>query len=148
MTDASLKQQLQSDIKDAMRAKSDSLTTLRSISAQIKQKEIDERIEVTDTNILTILDKMCKQRQESIKQFTDAGRSDLVEKEAFELNIIKTYLPEPLTEAEVASMIDEAIASTGAESMKDMGKVMAELKSKMQGRADMSQVSKLIKGKF
>lgn len=145
----SLKERITGDVKDAMRAKDKPrLATLRLITAAIKQKEVDERIELDDTQVLTLLDKMCKQRRESISQFEKAGRDDLIAQENAELDIITTYLPEQLGEAEIAALIDEAMAATGAASIKDMGKVMGQLKPKLQGRADMGAVSGMIKAKL
>lgn len=144
-----IKEQLNNDIKEAMRAKDKAkLDTLRLISAAVKQVEVDERIQVEDDRLLVILDKMCKQRKESIAQFTKAERQDLVDQEEFELNLIMHYLPSQLTEAEVSTLVAQAFTETGAEKMADMGKVMAWLKPKLQGRADMSQVSALIKAKL
>lgn len=144
-----IKERLNNDVKDAMRAKDkDLLTTLRLITAAIKQIEIDERIDVDEERLLVILDKMTKQRKESISQFEKAGRDDLVAKEKTELDIIAKYLPEPLTAAEIEQLVHEAISTSGAEKMADMGKVMALIKGKIQGRADMSQVSALIKAKL
>jgi len=137
------------DVKDAMRAKDKPrLATLRLITAAIKQKEVDERIEVDDAQVLTLLDKMCKQRRESISQFEKAGRDDLIAQEVSELEIIQTYLPEQLGEDEIAALIDAAMTATGAASIKDMGKVMGQLKPKLQGRADMGAVSAMIKTKL
>jgi hypothetical protein len=113
--------------------------------AAIKQREVDERIELDDTQILAVLDKMVKQRRDSTSQYEQAGRPELAEQEAFEITILQGYLPEALSEAEIAAMIREAIQATGAESVRDMGKVMGQLKPKMQGRADMGAVSALIK---
>jgi uncharacterized protein YqeY len=145
----SLKDRITGDVKDAMRAKDKPrLGTLRLITAAIKQQEVDERIELDDTQVLTLLDKMCKQRRESISQFEKAGRDDLVAQEVSELDLIKTYLPEQLGEAEIAVLIDETMAATGAASIKDMGKVMGQLKPKLQGRADMGAVSAMIKAKL
>lgn len=145
----SIKESLNNDVKDAMRAKDKNLlTTLRLITAAIKQIEVDERIEVNEERMLVILDKMSKQRKESIAQFEKANRDDLVAQEQYELGIISKYLPEPLSATEIEHMVNEAITSTGAEKMTDMGKVMAQLKSKLQGRADMSQVSALIKARL
>jgi uncharacterized protein YqeY len=145
----SLKDRITSDVKDAMRAKDKPrLGTLRLITAAIKQQEVDERIELDDTQVLSQLDKMCKQRRESISQFEKAGRDDLVAQEVSELDLIKTYLPEQLGEAEIATLIDETMAATGAASIKDMGKVMGQLKPKLQGRADMGAVSAMIKAKL
>lgn len=145
----SIKENLNNDIKDAMRAKDKNLlTTLRLITAAVKQIEVDERIEVDDARMLVILDKMTKQRKESIAQYEKANREDLVAQERFELGVIAKYMPEPMSAAEIDKLVHEAIVSTKAEKMADMGKVMAELKPKLQGRADMSQVSALIKAKL
>lgn len=144
-----IKERLNNDIKDAMRAKDKNLlTTLRLITAAVKQIEVDERIEVSEERMLAILDKMSKQRKESIAQFEKANRNDLVAQEQFELGILSRYLPEPLSEDEIKQLVNEAIASTGAEKMADMGKVMGQLKTKLQGRADMTQVSALIKAQL
>ena len=124
------------------------LATLRLITATLKQQEIDERIELNDAQVLALLDKMCKQRRESISQFEKAGRDDLIAQEVSELELIQTYLPEQLGEDEIVALIDEAMAATGAASIKDMGKVMGQLKPKLQGRADMSAVSAMIKAKL
>jgi uncharacterized protein YqeY len=124
------------------------LATIRLITAAIKQREVDERIELDDTQVLVVLDKMCKQRRESISQFEQAGRDDLAAQEKAELELIQQYLPEQLTEAEIHELIDAAIQETGAASMKDMGKVMGQLKPKLQGRADMGAVSALIKARL
>lgn len=143
---AALKDQLTADMKATMREKdSRKLTVIRLMLSAIKQVEVDERITLDDEQILTLLDKMVKQRRDSIKQFNAAGRSELSEQEEYEIGIIQTYLPEQLTESEIESLIKEAIASSSAESMKDMGKVMGILKPKLQGRADMGQVSDKIK---
>ncbi|MCW8409668.1 GatB/YqeY domain-containing protein [Legionella sp. PATHC035] len=144
-----IKERLNNDVKDAMRAKEkELLAALRLITAAVKQVEVDERIEVDDERMLVILDKMSKQRKESIAQYEKANRDDLVAQEQFELDILKNYLPEPLSAAEIEHMVQEAIASTGAEKMADMGKVMALLKPSLQGRADMAQVSAMIKAKL
>ncbi len=132
-----------------MRAKEkDRLGTIRLIQAAIKQREVDERIELDDEQVLAVLDKMVKQRRDSITQYRDAGREELAAVEEAELVIIQHYLPEALSEAEIDSLIDEAISSSGAESMKDMGKVMGLLKPKVQGRADMGAVSARIKARL
>ena len=141
-----LKSRLQDDMKNAMRAKEkDRLLVIRGTIAVVKQREIDEQIELDDSQILAILDKLVKQRRDSAQQFRDADRIDLAEKEEMEMGILQEYLPVALTEAEIAQLIEEAISTTGAQSMKDMGKVMGMLKPKVQGRGDMSQVSTLIK---
>ena len=144
-----LKQQIQDDMKAAMKGgDKPKLGVIRLILAAIKQKEVDERIELNDEQVLAILDKMVKQRRDSITQYEDAGRTELADQEKFEITVIQAYLPEQLGEAEILAMIDEAIASTGASSMKDMGKLMGVLKPKLQGRADMGQASALVKQKL
>ncbi|MCW8908402.1 MAG: GatB/YqeY domain-containing protein [Sedimenticola sp.] len=141
-----LKQRIQEDMKHAMKGgDKPRLGVIRLLMAAIKQREVDERIELDDEQILQVLDKMVKQRRDSITQYQDAGRTELAEQEAFEVSILQEYLPEALSEAEIADMIRQAIADTGAESMRDMGKVMGQLKPKMQGRADLGAVSALIK---
>jgi hypothetical protein len=145
----SLKERIQQDMKDAMRAADKPrLATIRLILAAIKQIEVDERKDLDDTGITIVLDRMVKQRRESISQFEKAGRTDLVDQEAAELAIIQTYLPEPLSESELNALIDEAMAQTGASSIKDMGRVMALLKPELQGRADMGSVSAMIKARL
>ncbi len=145
----SIKATLIADMKTAMKAKErDLLETIRLINAAIKQVEVDTREAVTDADTLVILDKMAKQRRDSIEQFTQAGRTDLVGKEEFQLKIIQTYLPTALTDEELAALIDEAIQSSGATSAQDMGKVMAIIKPQAQGRADMRAVSGLVKTKL
>ncbi len=144
-----IKEQLNNDVKDAMRAKDKSLlSTLRLITAAIKQIEVDERIDVDEARMLVILDKMTKQRKESIAQYQKANREDLVAQEEYELTILSQYMPEPLSTAEVERLVEEAIIATQATRIPDMGKVMAALKSTLQGRADMAQVSALIKAKL
>ena len=123
----------------------DRLKVLRLITASIKQVEVDQRIEVDDAAVLAILNKMVKQRRDSITQFTDGNREDLADIEAAEIEIIETYLPEQLSEEDLDEMIDEAIATTGAESIRDMGKVMGAVKSKAEGRADMGAVGAKVK---
>lgn len=145
----SIKDQINNDLKEAMRARDKKqIEALRLITAAVKQIEVDERIQVDDDRMLIILDKLAKQRKESISQFEAAGRHDLVEQEQFELKIVEHYLPEPLTAAEIDQFIDDALREVGAQKMSDMGKVMAQLKPKLQGRADMSQVSAKIKAKL
>ena len=144
-----LKKRITDDMKSAMKAKDkQALKAVRMILEAIKQKEIDERIELNDAQVMTVIQKMVKQRKDSISQFSDAGRSDLVEIEEAELEIINNYMPEQLSEEEVASFVDKAINDTGANSMKDMGKLMGMLKSQLQGKADMSLVSQLIKSRL
>jgi uncharacterized protein YqeY len=145
----SLKDRIQQDVKDAMRAKDKSrLAAIRLITAAIKQREVDERVELDDVQVTTVLDKMAKQRRESISQFEKAGRDDLIAQEVMELEIIQSYLPEQLGDDEINALIDIAMQASGATSIKDMGKVMGELKPKLQGRADMSAVSALIKARL
>ncbi|MFO8154597.1 MAG: GatB/YqeY domain-containing protein [Pseudomonadota bacterium] len=145
----SLKERLQADIKSAMRAKDkELLTTLRLISAGFQQAEVDQRTELDDATALALLDKMAKQRRESLTQYDEAGRIDLADREREELAIIEGYLPAQLGDAEIDQHVEEAIAATGATSMADMGKVMGELKPKLQGRADMGAVSGRVKARL
>ena len=144
-----LKTQILDDIKTAMKAKETlRLKTLRLLSAALKQKEVDERVELDDAAVLAILEKLIKQRKDSISQFGQAGRQDLVDVETAELAILATYLPAQMSEAEIAAAIDAAIASTGATSGKDMGKVIGALKPQLAGKADMGKVSGLVKAKL
>ena len=144
-----IKARLQDDMKAAMRAKEkDRLVVIRSVIAAVRQREIDERIELDNTQVLAVLDKLVKQRRDSSQQFRDAERFDLADKEDMEMGILQEYLPAALTEAEIARLIDDAVNAVNAESMKDMGKVMGMIKPKAQGRADMSQISALIKQKL
>jgi uncharacterized protein len=146
MTDCALKQQLQSDMKASMKSADKArLAVIRLMLSAIKQIEVDERIELDDARVTAVLDKMVKQRRESISQFEKAGRDDLIAIEQSELELIQQYLPAALSEAEVTQMISEAIAQTGATEMKQMGQVMGILKPKLTGRADMGQVSQQIK---
>ena len=121
------------------------LGTLRLIMSEFKRIEVDERIDLDDTRVLAVLDKMSKQRRDSLEQFEKAGRTDLADQESFELGVIAEYMPEALGESEVESLVQAAISETGAASMQDMGKLMAVLRPKLQGRADMGLVSKLVK---
>ncbi|MCW8829388.1 MAG: GatB/YqeY domain-containing protein [Gammaproteobacteria bacterium] len=144
-----LKETIMAEMKEAMRAKDkDRLGTIRLIQAAIKQREVDERIELDDEQVLAVLNKMVKQRRDSITQYRDAGREELAAREEAELVIIQHYLPEALSDAELDSLINEAISTTGAEAMKDMGKVMGQLKPRVQGRADMGEVSARIKARL
>ena len=144
-----LKAQIQEDVKNAMRARDkDRIGALRLISAAIKQIEVDTREELDDAGVTAVLDKMVKQRRDSLEQFEKAGRDDLAAKERFELEIISAYLPEPLSEAELTALIDAAIADTGAAGMQDMGKVMGVLKPQVQGRADMKALSGQVRGRL
>ncbi len=142
----SLNAQIKNDIKDAMRAKDTvKRDTLRNIQAAVKQIEVDERREVTDADLETIMMKYLKQREDAKTQFADAGRNDLVEKEDAEIAIIKPYLPEPMDDAELESVLKDVIASTGAESMKDMGKVMGAAKGAIGSRADGGRINLMVK---
>jgi uncharacterized protein len=142
-------QQLQQDIKEAMRAREkQKLDVLRLISAAIKQIEVDERIVVDDARLLVILDKMVKQRQESINHYKTAQRDDLIAQETFELNIIQHYLPAPLSEIEIAAIIDEAFSAITVQHPSDMSRIMAHIKPQLQGRADMGKVSAAVKNKL
>jgi hypothetical protein len=144
-----LKQQITNDMKLAMKAKDKpALKAVRMILGAIKQKEIDDRIELNDTQVLVVIQKMVKQRKDSISQFSDAGRIDLVEVEESELAIINNYMPKQLTEDEVDAAVTKVIVDSGADSMKDMGRLMGILKSQIDGKADMSLVSQLIKSKL
>lgn len=141
-----LKEQLTEAMKQAMRAQDKArLGVIRLVLAAIKQQEVDTRQEQDDVAVLAVLDKMVKQQRESIRQYTEAGRLELAEQEQFEINVIQEYLPQALSDEELAALVAEAIATTGAASVKDMGKVMAWVKPKAQGRADMGKVSGLIK---
>ena len=144
-----LKQQITDAMKTAMKAgDKPRLAVIRLILAAIKQREVDERIELDDSQVLAVLDKMVKQRRDSIEQYSDAGRDDLVAQESAEVEVIQEFLPAALTEAEIAKIVDAAIAETGAQSMRDMGKVMGLVKPQVQGRADVGQVSGLVKQKL
>jgi len=137
------------DVKAAMKAKDKPrLGVLRLITAAIKQREVDEQITLNDEQVLAVLEKMVKQRKDSITQYEKAGRDELAQQEAFEIGIIQDYMPEQLSDAEIDALIAEAISSSGAESMKDMGKVMGLLKPKLAGRADMGAVSAKIKAQL
>ena len=146
MSECALKQRIVEDMKTAMRAKeTERLGVIRLILSAMKQKEVDERVVLADTDILVILDKMMKQRRDSISQFEQAGRQELADKEKAEVEIIQTYLPQPLSDAEIVTLIKTAITETGAKTVKEMGAVMNLLRPQLQGRADMAQVSKKIK---
>jgi len=141
-----LREQIKNDIKVAMRAKETAKRdTLRNIQTMIKQIEIDERRELTDTDVEKILMKYAKQREDGAKQFGDAGRDDLVEKEQAELALVKTYLPEPMTDEELETVVSEIIANTGAKGMQDMGKVMGAVKSTTGSRADGARINAVAK---
>ena len=144
-----LKARIQEDMKVAMRAADkDRLATIRLILAAIKQREVDERIQLDDTQVLAVLEKMVKQRRESIAQFQSGGRADLVAKENAELGVLAAYLPEQLSEQELDLLVNETIAATGAASIKDMGKVMNALKPRVQGRTDMGALGARIKARL
>ncbi|WP_028669283.1 GatB/YqeY domain-containing protein [Saccharospirillum impatiens] len=144
-----LKQQITAAMKDAMRARDKvRLGTVRLILAELKRVEVDERIDVDDARVLVILDKMNKQRRDSIAQYETAGRDDLAAIEREEMEVIATFLPAALSQDDINALIDTAIADTGAAGMQDMGKVMGVLKPQLQGRADMAAVSKLIKARL
>ena len=143
---SSLKNHITEDMKSAMKAgEKDRLKVVRLILAAIKQVEVDKRIEVDDAAVLAVLDKMVKQRRDSVDQFEKGNREDLAAIERAEIEVLETYLPEQLSADELASMVDEIIAATGAESMRDMGKVMGQIKAKAAGRADMGAVSATVK---
>jgi len=144
-----LKQQITDAMKAAMKGGDKSrLGVIRLMLAAIKQREVDERIELDDAQVLAVLDKMVKQRRDSIQQYSAAGRDELAAVEAAEIEVIQTFLPEELAEAEITAIIEAAIAESGAESMRDMGKVMAIVKPEVQGRADIGRVSGLVKQKL
>ncbi|HID44157.1 MAG TPA: GatB/YqeY domain-containing protein [Chromatiaceae bacterium] len=146
---SALKDRITGDMKAAMKGgDKPRLGVIRLILAAIKQIEVDERTELDDTRVLSVLDKMVKQRRDSITQYENAGRTELADQEKFEIGIIQDYLPQQLSEEEIAALIDEAMQATGASSMKDMGKLMGILKPKLQGRADMGAVSAQIKQKL
>ena len=145
----SLKEQITEDMKTAMRAKDSArLGTVRLLLAALKQKEVDERVVLTDADVLSIIEKMLKQRRESIAQFEKAGRTDLADGEKFEIGVLSAYLPQQLSEAEVAEAIAGAIKESGAAGPKDMGKVMGLLKSRLASRTDMGKLSGLVKAKL
>lgn len=142
----SVKNQLRDDMKQAMRSGDKArLGVVRMALAAIQQREVDERIELDDAGVLGVIEKMIKQRRESVEQYRAGGRQDLADKESAEIETLSAYLPEPLGEAELAALVDAVVAETGATSMKDMGKVMAELRNRAQGRADMAALSAQVK---
>ncbi len=149
MSESELKTSINNAIKTAMRARDKGrLAVLRAIMAELKRIEVDERIELDDARVLAVLDKMVKQRRDSGRQYLEAERPELAEQERFEISQIETFLPAALTESEVEQLVDQAIADTGASDMRAMGQVMAQLKPQVQGRADMAQVSKILKAKL
>ena len=144
-----LKERIQEDMKAAMRAKDQArLSAVRLLLAAMKQKEVDERVALADADVLGIIDKMVKQRRESIAQFEKAARQDLADQEKFEIGVLQAYLPQQMGEAEIAQAVGAAVAESGASGVKDMGKVMALLKPRLAGRADMGKVSALVKAKL
>jgi uncharacterized protein len=146
---STLKERITDDMKAAMRSgEKERLGVIRMITAAIKQREVDERIILDDTQVLSVLEKMIKQRKESLVQFQAGHRQDLVDKESAEITLLQTYMPSPLSDAEIDGLISEAVAATGASSIKDMGKVMGLIKAKAQGRADMASVGAKIKAKL
>ena len=145
----SLKDRLQNDVKDAMRARAkQTLGTLRLIMAELKRREVDERIELSDQDVLLVLEKMVKQRRDSLSQYLAAGRQDLADQEQFELDLIAQYLPEPLSDEAVLALIEEAIDAAGAREMSKMGQVMGWVKDRAQGRADMAKGGQLVKAQL
>jgi len=144
-----LKERLTDDMKAAMKSgEKDRLGVIRLVNAAIKQKEVDERVMLDDAAIMAVLEKMLKQRRDSVSQYESAGRQDLADVEKYEMGIIEAYLPQKMSDEEVAQIVDATIAETGASSQKDMGKVVAAVKAKVAGRADMAKVSGLIKSKL
>ena len=144
-----LKLRITEDMKSAMRARDAArLNAIRLVLAAIKQKEVDARIELTDADVLTILDKMLKQRKDSITQFEAAARHDLADQEKFEVGVLQEYMPQALSETEVADIVDQAVAESGAAGMQDMARVMALVRPQLAGRSDMGQVSALVKARL
>jgi uncharacterized protein YqeY len=145
----SLKGRIQTDMKEAMKAGDrDRLKVVRMLMAAVKQQEIDRRTELDDTAVLGVIEKMVKQRRDSIHQFKQGGRQDLADQEAAEIAVLETYLPEPLSASELEALIDAAIGETGAASVRDMGKVMGQLKPQVQGRADMGALGAAVKARL
>jgi len=145
----SLKAKITEDMKAAMRAKdAPRLSAIRLLLAAMKQREVDERIELTDADILGIIEKMLKQRRDSVTQYEAGGRQDLADVEKFEIGVLSEYMPQQLSDAEIAGEVAAAVAAAGAKGMQDMGKVMAALKPKLAGRADMAKVSSLVKARL
>jgi uncharacterized protein YqeY len=144
-----LRDQLNEDIKSAMKAReTERLNALRLLSAAVKQREVDERITLDDAAVVSVIEKMIKQRKDSISQYEKAARQDLADKEKYEISVIEAYMPKQLSQAEVDAIVAEAIAASGAKSAADMGKVMGIVKPKLAGRADMGRVSGLVKAKL
>jgi uncharacterized protein len=149
VTQMSLRDQINNDMKAAMKAReADKLQAIRLLTAAIKQREVDERIEITDEVVLGVIEKMLKQRKDSIEQYTAGNRPDLVAKEAFEISVMQAYMPTPLTDAELAAILDGVVVEVGASSVKDMGKVMNALRPLVAGRADMGKLSGLVRSRL
>jgi uncharacterized protein len=145
----SLKEQINEDMKSAMRSKDSArLGAIRLLQSALKQKEVDERVDLNDDDVLVIIDKMLKQRRDSIDAFKKAERNDLVEKEEFEVSVLQEYMPEPLSDNEISNIIDQAIKNLGALTMKDMGAVISAVKPELSGKANMADVSQKIKSKL
>lgn len=145
----SVKTRLTEDMKQALRSGDKGrLSVVRMALAAIQQREVDERIELDDAALVSVIEKLVKQRQDSVEQYRAGGRDDLADKEQAEIEVLKTYLPEPLSEAELASLLEEAIEKTGADSMKDMGRVMGYIKARAAGRADMSVISARVRARL
>ena len=144
-----LRERINDDMKTAMKARdSEKLGAIRLLQAALKQKEVDERVDISDDIVLAIVDKMLKQRKDSIEQYTAGKRMDLVAKEQFEVTVLQAYLPAQLSESELAAVLDQVIAETGATSAKDMGKVMNALRPRVAGRADMGKLSAVVKARL
>jgi uncharacterized protein YqeY len=144
-----LKARITDDMKAAMRAKESArLSAIRLLLSAMKQREVDERVELSDADVMGIIEKMIKQRRESIVQYEKGGRADLADAEKFEVDVLSAYLPQQMAEAEVSAAVEAAVAETGAKAMPDMGKVMAVLKPKLAGRADMGRVSAMVKARL
>ncbi len=149
VTEMSLRDRINDDMKAAMKAReSDKLAAIRLLTSALKQREVDERIEITDDIVLTVIEKMLKQRKDSIEQYTAGNRMDLVEKEQFEVGVLQVYMPAQLSEAELNGILDAVVAEVGATSAKDMGKVMNALRPRVAGRADMGKLSGLVKARL
>ncbi len=145
----SLKDRITEDMKAAMRAKEQArLSAIRLLLAAMKQKEVDERIQLTDADVLGIVEKLMKQRRESVSQYEAAGRQDLADAEKFEMKVLSAYLPQQMSDAELAAAVDAALSESGAAGVKDMGKVMGVLKPRLAGRADMGKVSALVRARL
>ena len=146
---AALKNRLSDDVKTAMRARdAERLSTLRMAQAAIKQREVDERIELDDAQVTAVIEKMVKQRRESVEQYRAGGRDDLADAEAAEIELLKAYLPEPLDDGQLEQLVDQIVSETGATGMQDMGRIMGQIKKQAAGRADMGKVSALVKARL